>query len=162
MSEHINELAKALSIAQGQMENAKKDSSNPFFKSSYADLASIITAAKKPLSENGLSIVQVIEPKTDEAILTTMLMHNSGQWIKSTVAIKPKDTTAQSMGSAITYARRYGYQAIVGLSAEDDDGNGAPRGNRGQSATLKDHGCTCGTTGQYHAVSCPARKGVQS
>lgn len=125
MSEQIDQLATALSIAQGSMENAKKDSNNPFFKSKYADLSAIVNAGKEAMKSNGLAISQIMEPDTEKAIVITLLMHKSGQWIKSTVSLKPTASTPQAMGSAITYARRYGYQAILGLSAEDDDGNSA-------------------------------------
>jgi len=123
--EVINELAEALSKAQGEMENAVKDSTNPFFKSHYADLASVILAIKIPLSKNGLSYVQLV--KTDNGITSveTILMHRSGQSISASMIAKPAKDDMQSLGSAITYARRYSLQAMVGLSAEDDDGEKA-------------------------------------
>jgi hypothetical protein len=134
MSDSIKEIATALSKAQGAMESAKKDTKNDFFRSKYADLASIINAGKQAMLDNGLAITQTLEPDIEKAIVVTTLMHTSGEWIKSTIALKPvnldkegreKPITPQSMGSAISYARRYGYQAILGLSAEDDDGNTA-------------------------------------
>lgn len=162
----IGEIAKALSLAQSKMEFAGKDSSNPFFKSKYADLTSIIKAAKKELADNGLAITQIIEDNPDLAKVTTMLMHTSGEWISSTVALKPKATDPQAMGSAITYARRYGYAAIIGLSADDDDGNAASQkeaaqGEAGKSAVISDKKVSQGTCenchaplGKMHATSC--------
>src|SRR5947209_14047809 len=91
----IGEIAKALSFAQAKMEFAEKDSSNPFFKSKYADLTSIIKASKKALSDNGLAVTQIIEDNADLAKVTTMLLHISGEWISSTVALKPKATDPQ-------------------------------------------------------------------
>ena len=117
-----NKLAKALSKAQGEMESAKKDSKNPFFRSSYADLASVIQAIKEPLSNNGLAYTQII---TEDDVLVTRLMHESGESIESRMKFTSGKGDMQSKGSAITYARRYTLQAIVGLSAEDDDGNKA-------------------------------------
>ena len=143
MSDEIKDLALALSIAQGAMENAKKDSSNPFFKSKYADLSAIINAGKEAMKNNGLAISQIMEPDIEKAIVVTLLMHKSGQWIKSIVALKPTAANPQAMGSAITYARRYGYQAILGLSAEDDDGNSASGKNNGNTA---DSGSKSGST----------------
>lgn len=123
MSPSIAKLAAALSKAQGEMENAKKDSKG--YNYNYADLASVIGTAKKPLADNGLAVTQLIEPDATVALVKTLLVHSSGEWVSSTVSIKPLKADPQGMGSAITYARRYGYQAIIGLSAEDDDGNTA-------------------------------------
>lgn len=125
-SESIKELALALSKAQGTFDHAKKDVKNDFFKSKYADLASVIDAAKKPLSDNGLSVSQIID--TDEngnITLETILMHTSGEWITGKYPVRPVKTDPQSTGSAITYARRYAFSAITGIAADDDDGNAA-------------------------------------
>lgn len=125
-SESIKELALALSKAQGEFDHAKKDTSNPFFKSKYADLASVIDAAKKPLSDNGLAVVQLVDCNQDgEMILETTLMHLSGEWISGCYPIRPVKSDPQSVGSATTYARRYAYSAITGIAADDDDGNAA-------------------------------------
>lgn len=120
-SEQINELAKALSAAQGAMEGAKKDTVNPFFKSRYADLGSVWEAIRGPLSKNGLSVVQTV----DDTKLITTLMHSSGQWIDSSYPISAKDATPQAIGSAMTYARRYALAAIVGVYQTDDDAEAA-------------------------------------
>lgn len=127
-SENINELATALSKAQSQMEGAKKDSANPFFKSKYADLASVWEACRLPLTDNGLSITQmsdVMSDFPDHVVIYTQLNHSSGQWIRSKLAMKPVKNDPQAIGSCITYARRYSLAAIVGISPEDDDGNAA-------------------------------------
>lgn len=124
-SENISELAAALSKAQGQFDHAKKDVSNAFFKSKYADLASCIDAAKTSLAANGLAVVQSTDFDNDRLVLITTLMHSSGQWIDSKYPIKPQKDDPQSMGSATTYARRYAFCAITGIAADDDDGNAA-------------------------------------
>lgn len=124
-SKSIDKLAAALAKAQSKMELAKKDAKNPYFKSNYADLSSVIRAAKEPLSENQLAVSQILIPHKSKAVVTTMLIHSSGQYLTSTIALSPKQQDPQSFGSAVTYARRYSYQAIIGLSAEDDDGNSA-------------------------------------
>jgi len=125
-SENINELAKALSLAQGQMETAKKDSENPFFKSRYADLASVWETCREPLSKNGLAVVQTMDyTETGLNLIITTLMHSSGQWIRGTLAISPVKNDPQSMGSAITYGRRYSLMAIVGIAPADDDAEDA-------------------------------------
>jgi len=128
MSEQINELAKALSVAQGQIKGALKDSNNPFFKSKYADLSSVWEACREQLSKNGLSVIQTTCDAPDKGVsVVTTLAHESGQWIRGHLTLEPKDKTPQGYGSAITYARRYALAAIVGVAPEDDDGNAASR-----------------------------------
>lgn len=128
-SEHINELAKALAEAQSELKGAVKDSSNPFFKSKYADLGSVWDACRIPLTKHGLSVSQITYTvhinDIKDTYLETILMHVSGQWISSAIILNPKDNTPQAFGSAITYYRRYALQAIVGVAAEDDDGESA-------------------------------------
>jgi hypothetical protein len=129
-SESISKLSDALSKAQGVIEGAKKDSSNPFFKSKYADLASVWEACRKPLSDNGLSVVQVFDETDKGVVVETILSHMSGEYIAGRMFIPISKIDAQTIGSAATYARRYGLQAIVGIAPEDDDGNSAT-GNEG-------------------------------
>lgn len=124
-SESINELAAALAKAQGQIEGAKKDTANPFFKSKYADLSSVWDACRKALSENSLSVVQIPDEAASGVAIETMLLHSSGQWIKGRYTMPVLKNDAQAVGSAITYARRYALAALVGVAPEDDDGNGA-------------------------------------
>ena len=124
-SEQINEIATSLAKAQSVIEAAVKDSTNPHFKSSYADLASVWDACRKALTGNGLSVVQ--GPVSDEGRVgvTTMLMHSSGQWIADTLFMRPIKDDPQGVGSCITYARRYALAAMVGVAPADDDGNAA-------------------------------------
>ena len=125
-SEEINELATALTKAQGGLEGAKMDGVNPFFKAKYATLASVWDACRKPLTDNGLSVVQTCSVGESEGlILDTTLLHTSGQWISGELAIKPTKNDPQGIGSAITYARRYGLAAIIGICPEDDDAESA-------------------------------------
>ena len=124
-SEQINELVTALAKAQGEITGALKDSSNPFFKSKYADLAACWDACRSQLSKNGLSVIQTTEPATNGICVVTLLAHSSGQWIRGKLWMTPKDTSPQGIGSAITYARRYALAGIVGLAQIDDDGNAA-------------------------------------
>lgn len=123
-SEQINELASALAVVQGKMESAKKDSDNPFFKSKYADLSSVWDACRAQLSANGLAVVQGNRVDDSGVVVITMLTHKSGQWISSEIRMESKDKGPQAIGSCITYGRRYGLAAMVGIVAdEDDDGN---------------------------------------
>ena len=126
-------LAEALAKAQGVMVPAKKAAVNPFFKSKYADLASVWDVCRGPLSENGLSVVQTIlvqssfPPAPDRTILQTILLHISGQWIESNYPVNPVKDDPQGIGSALTYARRYALMAMIGIAPEDDDGESAVR-----------------------------------
>jgi len=123
----LNELFDALAKAQSEMEEAKTDSNNTFFKSNYADLASIIRASRKFLAKNGLSVVQPVRTVQDKRYLFTRLGHASGQWIEGGIPLSPTKEDIQSLGSYITYLRRYCYAAMVGVvaSGEDDDGEKA-------------------------------------
>lgn len=126
-SEQINELAAALAKAQGQLEGAKKSSSNPFFKSKYADLAECWNTCREALTANEISVIQMPEEINENGRLniTTMLAHSSGQYISSTLTMTVTKLDPQAIGSAITYGRRYALAAMVGLAQEDDDGEKA-------------------------------------
>jgi len=122
----IGKLTEALAKAQGAFAHAAKDTKNEFFKSRYADLASVIAAAKHPLSDNGLSVSQVTDfDDTGRVFLITILSHTSGEWISGRYPIMPIKQDPQGFGSAITYARRYMFSAITGIAQDDDDGNAA-------------------------------------
>jgi hypothetical protein len=125
MSTEIGELASALAIAQGKITGALKDSANPFFKSKYADLASVWDACRGPLSENGIAVIQTTEIDEQGVTIVTTLAHKSGQWVRGKLRMIPKDASPQGFGSAITYGRRYGLAAVVGVAQVDDDGNAA-------------------------------------
>lgn len=124
MSENIDCLAKALSKMQAAIENVCKDKQAYGYK--YADLASCLAAVKKPLAENGFSISQLVGQDEDKKpLLITLLIHESGQWLKSTFPIEnvvmKQCNSLQQLGAGLTYTRRYALSAIVGLTQEDDD-----------------------------------------
>lgn len=123
----ITELAKALAKAQGEMENAKRGSLNPHFKSTYADLATIWNVIREPFSNNGLSVVQIPSETASGSIrLTTTLMHSSGEFIEECFSLSLKDASnPQQAGSALTYMKRYALLGVAGIAPEDDDGNAA-------------------------------------
>jgi hypothetical protein len=118
-SPKIDKLAAALSACQAAMKAAAKDATNPHFKSSYADLASCWAAARPHLG--GLSVMQPVTSSGKTVIVTTLLLHTSGQWLSSHFQLEARDATPQSLGSAVTYGRRYGFCAALGISADDDD-----------------------------------------
>lgn len=132
-TESIAALSAALAKAQGQMKGAKKDSVNPHFKSSYADLASIWDACRDALAANGLAVMQRVSTDAVGVCITTQLVHSSGEWVRDRCVYPVAQRTPQGIGSAITYGRRYSLAALLGIAAEDDDdGNAAsaPTGKR--------------------------------
>jgi hypothetical protein len=115
-------------LFQVKVESIKKDAKNPFFKSSYASLSNILDAIKEPLIESGLSILQF---PTGDYGLTTILLHESGEYLKSEYTMRPVKDDPQGRGSAITYARRYALASVLCLNIdEDDDGNTATYGGK--------------------------------
>lgn len=146
-SDLIDQIATALAAAQGEADGAKKSAANPFFKSRYADLAAVRDAIREPFAKHGLSVVQAPTTAfsgTPEAYtwtakgsgelrhgvrvfctvsVRTRLLHRSGQWIEGDPlsALLPNGDP-QSVGSAISYLKRYALQAIAGIASEDDDG----------------------------------------
>ena len=149
----LEKLATALAKAQGEIVGARKTSKNPFFKSDYADLFEVLEATRPILSRHGLSIVQTnggVEVIGTTAFLHvgTMLMHTSGQWIRSFIPL-PIETpiNCHKLGSAMTYGRRYGLAAIVGIAQMDDDGNAATeKGLTTNPETVAPHHRTAKTT----------------
>ena len=125
-SDNIEKLADALSKAQSEMKGAQKKSTNPFFKSSYADLHTCIEASFPYLTKHGLSVIQGNDvDERGSFYVTTMLLHSSGQWIKSKLKMPVSKPDAQGVGATITYARRFALCAMVGISQYDDDGETA-------------------------------------
>lgn len=134
-SESIAALASALAGVQLHLEPVAKDKTNPAFKSRYATLDAIMESVRGPLAGSGLCIIQ----GGDEAVynteghivgvsVETMLAHASGEWISATFASPLEKHTPQGLGSAVTYLRRYGVSALLGLATEDDDdGNTASK-----------------------------------
>jgi hypothetical protein len=129
-SDSLDMLGQAMADAQPAVKTAIMGSTNPFFKSKYADLGAVWDAIREALKSKGLSIVQMPDALGSDPALTTILLHESGQWISGTypLVVSSKDETAQGYGSAMTYARRYGLAAVMGVIAdEDDDGNAASK-----------------------------------
>lgn len=127
-SEQLHELFAALAKAQADMNFASLTNNNPFFKSKYADLAEYIRVSRPMLTKHNLCVIQQLMTDADGVnVLHTLLGHASGQYIESRIKIIPPKSDIQSLGSYITYLRRYSYAALVGLtsSGEDDDGEQA-------------------------------------
>jgi hypothetical protein len=133
-SERLDKLAEALAKAQVAMKHADpsreagvtRDSNK---KRKYATLADVMDAARPALSANGLSVVQHPSTGRGSIILTTWLLHESGQWMRSRLELPRHEASNMpiiwAMGTALSYARRYAYAAIVGVAVEDDDAQSA-------------------------------------
>jgi hypothetical protein len=125
-SESTIELNTSLAKAQGEFPSIREDSQNPFFKSKYADLDSIMKAIRPSLSKYGLSLTQQTKLDDSTTILVTKLRHSSGQFCESRVRIIPPKSDIQSYASTLTYMRRYSIISLLALStSEDDDGENA-------------------------------------
>lgn len=125
MSPTIGALAAALAKAQRQISHAVKDGANPHFKSSFSTMASVWDACREPLASNGLAVVQPpCASRVGVVTVVTMLMHESGEFIRSELSVSPKDTSPQTLGSLISYLKRYSLSAMVGVSSADDDDDG--------------------------------------
>jgi len=133
----IGKLAEALAKAQSEMFAAKKDAKNPFFKSDYATLHSCLSTGNPALNKNGLSVTQLPGSQNGDVSVETILMHVSGQWIKSRLSVKPQKSDPQALGSCLSYLRRYSYSAIIGQSTSDDDDGEAAMSRQPAKTTQK-------------------------
>ena len=125
MSAEIGEIAAALAKAQSEMTFAHKDAENPFFKSNYADLNSILDAIREPLSKHDIAVVQTTGGDGTSITVITKLVHSSGQWFEGQLTMVPDKPGPQAFGSVLTYCRRYALAAIAGIAQADDDGESA-------------------------------------
>jgi len=124
-SKEIKDLCAALAKAQAEIKIAGLTKENPYFKSRYADLAEMIRVSRPALTKNGLSIIQqIVQNEDGQNILNTIMMHSTGQWIESRMRIVPPKNDVQSMGSYITYLKRYSYASLVGVVSSDEDDDG--------------------------------------
>lgn len=121
MTMPCDKLLEALAKMQGVLDAAKKESKNPYFNSKYADLATCLQTAKKPLADAGLSVSQHCTFDGASVHCVTVLGHSSGQMMASTLSVPVTKKDAQGVGAAITYARRYAMSSVIGLAQADDD-----------------------------------------
>ena len=138
-SQNVGKLFAALAKAQLEIKGAAKDATNPHFKSRYADLAAVVDAAR-PLAKHGIATLQVPFSENGEIGVTTILGHDSGEWISGRLSVKPLKLDPQGAGSVLTYLRRYSLAAMAGIAPEDDDGEAAMgRGTRETFAQANGH-----------------------
>jgi hypothetical protein len=137
-SDSVTKIAAALIKVQKSITFAQTDSNNPFFKSKYADLPTVIDAVKPQLNDNDIVYIQTPSPSEPGTLaLTTRLLHSSGEWLEDTAIVPLPKADPQGYGSAMTYARRYSLAAITGLYQDDDDGNAASINGKGAVAMPK-------------------------
>lgn len=138
-SESISELTKALVKVQSQLKPAAKNAQNPFFHNQYADLNSVWDSCRTLLAENGLAVAQVNSVGLENTvIIETVLMHSSGEWLSGELMLPLAKLDPQGVGSAITYGRRYGLAAVLGIVADaDDDANQASGRQNGNSDSTR-------------------------
>lgn len=150
-SDSIKEIIPALLKVQGSIGKARKDKDNPFFKSKYADLESVWGACHEQLQENKIVVVQTGSEDEGQFYLITTLIHESGEWISSDIPLVMEKETMQGLGSAITYSRRFGLSAILGILQEDDDGNKASTTKKHQNTSKASEVNKSDKTPQGHA-----------
>lgn len=132
-STEIDQVAKALSIAQGEIKPASKSTVNPFFKSTYSTLAQVWEVIRDPLCKNNLTVLQDVLSSDHGISIVTRVCHASGQWVEFgplEIPLNKKD--AQAVGSAVSYGKRYALSAAIGVVSETDDDDGERAMNRQQ------------------------------
>lgn len=137
MSDGVSEIAGALSAAQGMIDDASKGTKNSFFNSKYADLAAVRAVIREPLAKNGLAIIQFPRLAGPVVEVETMLLHKSGEFFAETLQMPVGKNDPHGIGSAITYARRYGIMSILCIASEDDDGNAAVKSVQAEAEKVK-------------------------
>ena len=132
----MSDAVKALIKAQSEMGKAIKGSTNPHFKSRYADLEAVVNATMGAFHANGFAVLQLNDKDAEGHYVETRLLHATGAEFSSKVYLVIGKNDMQGLGSAITYARRYGLLGMAGIAPEDDDGNAAVANKRGPSIEL--------------------------
>ena len=142
MSPCIDKIAPALVAAQAEMPNPQVDGVNPHFRSKYATLGNVLKTAQPIMAKNGLALIQGGDGGNGTAVLETLILHKSGQWIRNRIPIVADKATSQGFGSALTYFRRYMAMAALGMAPEDDDAETATGRGRAASKPPVDPGLT--------------------
>lgn len=141
-SEAVDQIFDAMAKAQAMFEGAKKDSTNPHFKSKYASFSSVLDACRDGLTANKLTVLQDVTRSNGSVDISTRIGHSSGQWIEFgplSLPLPPQKADAQAVGSCTTYGRRYALSAALGLaSEEDDDANSVSQPRQTKSQTVAD------------------------
>jgi hypothetical protein len=133
-------IAKALAAAQMEMGKALKQSQNPAFRSKYADLGNVMDACMGALNKHGIAVIQPMQETEYGRCVVTKFIHESGETLECPVPLIVQKQDMQGLGSAYTYARRYGLMALAGIAPEDDDGNAAAAAAIGKIHCVPKHG----------------------
>jgi hypothetical protein len=137
-SPNISKISTALLLAQKEISGAKKGATNPFFKMKYSDLGSVMEACKDAFNNHGITVLQPIMFEDGVNVLKTILLHESGEFIESSMRVACKNPdNPQEVGSAITYSKRYALQALAFIPSEDDDGEMATKPSRPATEPIK-------------------------
>ena len=150
------ELFAALSKAQGEIENAAKNSANPHFNSKYADLAEVLNTIRPVFAVHGLSLIQSTEFDGAMVSVTTLLAHAGGGYVTARASCVPAKTDAQGIGASTTYLRRYSAASVAGIAQEDDDGQSAAHAGKPVSVRVTP------TDGVWEALDAETRAGLES
>lgn len=143
-SDQVDQLATALAKAQGQFESVERNrevkvtmrENKGKYTFWYCTLDAIVDVIRKPLADNGLCYAQGVNGSENGTVVETMLMHSSGQWLETQTPVRLEGQTAQSLGSGITYAKRYALTALLGIVAEEDDDANDADGNQVETQRL--------------------------
>ena len=138
-SKSVVKIAPEFLKAQKEIDSARKNAENPFFRSGYADLKEVIASVKKSLNNANISVLQPIGHDSQGNYVETVLLHTSGEYFSSKQLITPIKADPQAEGSAITYARRYGLSSMLLLPQEGDDGEDAMQRNEPMNENQKDY-----------------------
>jgi hypothetical protein len=134
-SETVKQVSDALVLASGEISNPVRDSVNPYFNSKYASLDGMLDRIRATLETHGLCVVQGQDVETtSHVIIETRIIHKSGEYIETYCSAKPKNTDPQSIGSAITYCRRYGLMSALNIAGGDDDDGNTCSGDQRQTS----------------------------
>jgi len=162
MGGDVAALATALAAAQAEIQPAVKDSTNPHFKAQFASLASVWAAIRPALGKHGLAVVQQPSASDSGVSVRTVLLHQDGGWIASECSALARDGSPQAVGSVITYLRRYGLAAMVGVVADEDDDANAGQSDKPQRTRKPaepkppepepEHGSEPATAAQYEML----------
>lgn len=134
----MKNIATALVKAQKAFGPALKSSTNPHFRSKYADLAACVEAVIDALNDNGIALIQKCYDCPNGIMVETIFIHESGEMLECGILQVPASKQdPQGYGSALTYARRYSLMAACGIAPEDDDGNASTKAPAVSAATIK-------------------------
>ena len=159
----FSQIAAALVKAQKEFGPALKSSTNPHFRSRYADLAACVEAVVDALNNNGIALTQRLSPCDNGVIVETVFVHESGEVINcGQLHVPASKHDPQGYGSALTYARRYSLMAACGIAPEDDDGNAGSRRSSKPLPDITDHLSTIEATASSDELAVAFKAAIEA